>query len=177
VAVVAGRDKLKRLGWFLYIFAVWDIFYYIFLKILIGWPESFMTWDILFLIPVTWVGPVLAPLICSVTMIGMACVLILPGFWGLRVKAAAAHWALIFSGAAVIFVSFVKDYSLIIIRGGYLGNYFELHRNTGFMKEVTSFIPQSFSWPLFWVGEALILIALFLMARKTAVRADIIRQR
>jgi membrane protein implicated in regulation of membrane protease activity len=58
-------------------FAIWDIFYYIFLWLLIGWPESFFTWDILFLLPVTWVGPVLAPVINSLTMIVLAGLILL----------------------------------------------------------------------------------------------------
>ncbi len=50
----------QRLAVFLFIFGVWDIFYYIGLKIFLNWPESLFTWDILFLIPITWIGPVLA---------------------------------------------------------------------------------------------------------------------
>ena len=64
-----GRDFRTRLAYFLTIFAVWDIFYYIWLKVLLGWPSSIMEWDILFLIPVIWAGPVLAPVIISLTML------------------------------------------------------------------------------------------------------------
>ena len=64
-----GKDFRTRLAYFLTIFAVWDIFYYIWLKVLLGWPSSIMEWDILFLIPVTWAGPVLAPVIISLTML------------------------------------------------------------------------------------------------------------
>ena len=51
IGLMAGRNRSERFAWFLYSFAVWDIFYYVFLKILIGWPSSLLTWDILFLIP------------------------------------------------------------------------------------------------------------------------------
>ena len=64
-----GKDFRTRLAYFLTIFAVWDIFYYIWLKVLLGWPSSIMEWDILFLIPVIWAGPVLAPVIISLTML------------------------------------------------------------------------------------------------------------
>ena len=67
VSCLSGRTLSERFAWFLYCFAVWDIFYYIFLKFLIGWPASFMTWDVLFLIPAPWVGPVIAPVIVSST--------------------------------------------------------------------------------------------------------------
>ncbi|MBN2481771.1 MAG: hypothetical protein JXB19_08530, partial [Bacteroidales bacterium] len=66
---LGGRTLSERFTWFLYCFAIWDIFYYVFLKLLLGWPASFMTWDILFLIPVAWTGPVITPVIISLTMI------------------------------------------------------------------------------------------------------------
>lgn len=66
----------QRLAYFLIIFAVWDIFYYVWLKALLGWPGSVLDWDILFLIPVTWAGPVLAPVITSVLMLLIALVLL-----------------------------------------------------------------------------------------------------
>jgi hypothetical protein len=62
---IMGESRRQRIpqGFFcfLYAFAMWDIFYYVWLKILINWPPSLLTWDLLFLIPVPWVSPVLAP--------------------------------------------------------------------------------------------------------------------
>ncbi len=69
VGVIAGRNFLQRCSCFLYVFGVWDIVYYLGLKMLIGWPESLLTWDNLFYLPVLWQGPVLAPLVCSLLMI------------------------------------------------------------------------------------------------------------
>ncbi|CAN5476760.1 hypothetical protein BH10BAC1_BH10BAC1_14060 [soil metagenome] len=63
--VMAGKNATQRFVFFLYSFAIWDIFYYVFLKLLRNWPESLFTWDILFLIPVPCVGPVIAPCIVS----------------------------------------------------------------------------------------------------------------
>jgi len=57
-----GRLKLAR---FLFAFGLWDLFYYVGLKCLLGWPASFFTWDVLFLLPVPWVAPVLAPLLVA----------------------------------------------------------------------------------------------------------------
>ena len=51
IGVLAGKNAVQRFAYFLISFAVWDIFYYVFLKLFISWPESFLTWDILFLIP------------------------------------------------------------------------------------------------------------------------------
>ena len=64
-----GNNFRTRLAYFLTIFAAWDIFYYVWLKALLGWPSSIMEWDILFLIPLTWAAPVLAPVILSSTML------------------------------------------------------------------------------------------------------------
>lgn len=64
-----GKNFRTRLAYFLTIFAIWDIFYYIWLKVLLGWPASIMEWDVLFLIPIPWAAPVLAPIILSTTML------------------------------------------------------------------------------------------------------------
>ncbi len=73
--LMAGNWR-QRLAYFLIIFAVWDIFFYLWLKIMINWPASLLDWDILFLIPLTWAGPVLAPLITSLTMLLAAAILL-----------------------------------------------------------------------------------------------------
>ncbi len=72
-----GRNRRQRVAYFLTIFAVWDIFYYVWLKVLIDWPASIMDWDILFLIPVVWASPLLYPVLVSVMMLGFAVVLLL----------------------------------------------------------------------------------------------------
>ncbi|MDW8321050.1 MAG: hypothetical protein RMM08_06790 [Armatimonadota bacterium] len=69
LAWLAAHDPLHRLGVFLLAFGVWDIFYYIFLKVLIRWPESLRTLDVLFLIPIPWIGPVWLPVSVSIGMI------------------------------------------------------------------------------------------------------------
>ena len=81
VSMLAARKWNIRFAWFIYMFAIWDIFYYIFLWLLIGWPESLLTWDILFMIPTTWVGPVIAPVINSLTMILLASLILLADRW------------------------------------------------------------------------------------------------
>jgi hypothetical protein len=70
-----GRNLRRRVAYFLTIFAVWDIFYYVWLKVLIDWPASILDWDVLFLMPAVWAGPVLAPIITSLTMLVIASVL------------------------------------------------------------------------------------------------------
>jgi hypothetical protein len=71
-----GRSLKERVAYFLVIFAFWDIFFYVWLKIFLNWPASVMEWDILFLIPMIWAGPVLAPLIISLVLILFAVLLL-----------------------------------------------------------------------------------------------------
>lgn len=106
-AVLAARKFYARMAVFFYIFAVWDIFYYVFLKVLLGWPSSFLEMDVLFLIPVVWAGPVLAPLICSFTMLALAALIERGLSSSENFRLSAAEWALLWTGASVIFLSFV----------------------------------------------------------------------
>lgn len=69
LAWLVGNSLVQGLGVFLLTFGVWDICYYIFLKRLIRWPESLKTLDVLFLIPVPWIGPVWLPVTVSTVMI------------------------------------------------------------------------------------------------------------
>ncbi|GBC96332.1 hypothetical protein HRbin16_02134 [bacterium HR16] len=69
LAWLVGSAPLHGLGAFLLAFGVWDIFYYVFLKLLIRWPQSLKTLDVLFLIPVPWIGPVWLPVTVSAVMI------------------------------------------------------------------------------------------------------------
>jgi len=129
-AALLGRTGRQRLALGFVIFALWDIFFYVWLKILIDWPQSFMDWDILFLIPTTWAGPVLAPILVSVTLLAFS-VLILSRSWlGRPLEASRAQWAGFVLSAAIVVASFC-------IAGRYIAETdFERH----------------FYWPLFGVG-------------------------
>ena len=69
VGWVTGIRIQSRIGFFLIAFGVWDIFYYVWLNVFIGWPKSLLDPDLLFLIPLPWWGPVIAPIIISLLMI------------------------------------------------------------------------------------------------------------
>jgi len=78
VGWLSGRTARQKFAFFLYIFGIWDIFYYVFLYLIIGWPTSLKTLDVLFLIPVPWVAPVFVPVGISVLMILSALILLNP---------------------------------------------------------------------------------------------------
>lgn len=69
VAYIAATKWLQRLGAFLVCFACWDLAYYLFLRIVDNWPRSFLTRDVFFLIPVTWIGPVITPMVLSIAIL------------------------------------------------------------------------------------------------------------
>src|SRR6476619_1365482 len=69
IGMLAGRTGRARLGYTAIAFGVWDILYYVFLRIICGWPRSLFDWDILFLLPLPWWGPVLAPCCIATLMI------------------------------------------------------------------------------------------------------------
>jgi hypothetical protein len=81
-AYLSGQNRRQRIANFLVIFAVWDIFYYVWLKVLLGWPASIMDWDVLFLIPLPWAGPVLAPVLVSLMMLVLAAFILYRDFYG-----------------------------------------------------------------------------------------------
>jgi len=65
----AGRKGFQRFCFFMIAFGIWDIFYYIWLYVMVSWPESLMTWDLLFYVPLPWVGPVITPVLIALTMV------------------------------------------------------------------------------------------------------------
>jgi hypothetical protein len=107
-AALVTRKALERFAWFCFGFGVWDIFYYVWLKVLLDWPESFGTMDLLFLIPIPWVGPVWAPVLVSAGLILLALVLLKgtsrPGF-----RLNGPDLLLLSAGATFIIFSFMLD--------------------------------------------------------------------
>ena len=63
IGILTGKTSSQKFAFFIYCFAIWDIFYYVFLKVLLDWPESRFTWDIIILIPEHWVGHEIDPCI------------------------------------------------------------------------------------------------------------------
>ena len=105
-AWLSGHNRQQRVAYFLIIFAVWDIFYYVWLKVLLDWPASIMDWDILFLIPVTWASPVLYPVLVSITLIAFAVVILYRCSCGRPVRATLPDWLAFSASGLIVVVSF-----------------------------------------------------------------------
>lgn len=167
VGILAGKNFSQRFAWFIYSFAVWDIVYYVFLYLILGWPENLFTWDILFLLPVTWTGPVIAPVIISVLMILLAltiyCFNIKSNF---NVRISKKEWLLLISGSFVVFISFIWDYCKFISRN--ISNT-EIHEKTLFERlyELSfQYTPNCFPWLIFIIGTLILVIGIFLIYKR-----------
>jgi hypothetical protein len=166
IGALAGKNFLQRFCFFLFSFAVWDIFYYIGLKLILDWPSSLLTWDILFLIPVTWVGPVLAPIISSLVFIIFSVAVVNFQEKGLIKNLGLLNWLLFLSGVLIVFLVYIWDYSKIIIEGGYISHLGNLATDPKFISELTRYVPSYFNWYLFSLGELLMLLPLMLITKK-----------
>lgn len=133
VGWLAGRTRLERLAWAAVVFGAWDIVYYLGLRMAIGWPPSLETWDVLFLVPAPWVGPVWAPIVVSIALVGSG----LAAAWRLRAGRPIAlgpiRTTCAVAGGALVIISFLVDTNRVL--GG-----------------DSSAWP---GWPVFWAGMAL----------------------
>lgn len=99
-----------RIAAFLITFALWDIFYYIFLKIFLDWPATLMDWDILYLIPLPWVSPVIAPVLISFVMLAYGLYLTTNRL----VKFTKIYSFLLGTGIILILISFMEQYQIVL---------------------------------------------------------------
>ncbi|MCE5230298.1 hypothetical protein LLG95_11975 [bacterium] len=109
VAMLAGRRPLERFILFLCAFGVWDIFYYLFLYVALGWPESLTTWDVLFMLPLPWIGPVWSAAVLAVLFVVTAMIHLLLEDSGRPLKPTIGEWAVAIAGALVIVYSFCYE--------------------------------------------------------------------
>lgn len=79
VALLAGRSVADRVAYFFLAFGVWDLFYYVFLKLTVDWPGALTDLDTFFLLPVPWIGPVFVPLLISTGLVTGALLFLLRG--------------------------------------------------------------------------------------------------
>ena len=138
--MLAGRTWRARLGYSAIAFGVWDIFYYVFLRMMSGWPGSVLAWDILFLLPLPWWGPVLAPVSIAALMIAWGTFETQlarrsePGRSGARV------WAACLLGTVLALYVFMADAVQVVHRG---------------MDATRDVLPSEFNWLLFGLAFAL----------------------
>ena len=149
VGWLAGQSGPKRWGYALLAFGVWDIFYYAFLKIITGWPHSLWDWDILFLLPLPWWGPVLAPMLIAALMIVFGT--LTTQFENIQPSRRA--WFFNLSGCALALIVFMAD-ALRAAEGG--------------IEAVRQVLPHKagFNWPVFIIALLLMAAPVFEMCKQ-----------
>jgi len=105
-----------------------------------------LTTDVLFLIPAPWIGPVLAPLLVSVSLIAAALVILRLDRRGARFDLAAPAWIPAIAGGALVLLAFMIDFRPVL-RGE---------------------LPPPFRWWLFGAGIGLGWAGLLFGVRRTA---------
>ena len=174
--VMTGRTLTEKFGNFVYSFAVWDIFYYVFLKLLLHWPDSLLNWDLLFLIPVPWVGPVLCPMLNSLSMILLALVIAYFTDKNGQIRLNMKEWSLLIVGSVVVIVSYTLDYSSYILSQFSISELLnDLNRDV-ILNYASKYIPQHFDWWIYIIGELLILAGIGVFAvRSRGIPANRVR--
>lgn len=140
VGMLTGRTAWNRFGYFMIAFGLWDIFYYVWLKVSINWPASILDWDVLFLIPLPWIGPVVAPAMISVLMVIAGLLIIRQEEGGNPFHPPRSAWVLCVLGTIFILYSFMRDTNAT------------LHFQT----------PEPYRWELFGIGTILYVAAILL---------------
>ncbi len=167
VGVIAGKNFSQRFAWFIYSFAVWDIIYYVFLYLILGWPESLLTWDILFLLPVTWTGPVITPILISFLMIILALVIY---HFNIKtqnnVEISRKEWIILISGSVIVFVSFIWDYCRFLINHISFQEFQNRKISDKLFDLSVQYIPESFNWIIFSCGFLVIVSGILILYKR-----------
>ncbi len=140
VGWLAGRTWRSRVAYAVLAFGVWDIAYYLFLRPLTDWPRSLLDWDILFLLPLPWWGPVIAPASIALLMLLGGSLVVFGDrverpFWPGRTTL-----ALSFTGGLLALYAFMAGSLRVAGQGE---------------QALREFLPTEFNWPLFLVAWAL----------------------
>jgi hypothetical protein len=117
MAQAVSRTGPQWFASFALVFGVWDLTYYLWLLLLIGWPQTLLEWDLLFVVPVPWVAPVLAPLLVAATMVLTSSIYFWTEAVGRPMQPGRWNYALVLGGGLTIMISFWWDWRNILARG------------------------------------------------------------
>lgn len=162
--IIAGKTKLQRFAYFALAFAIWDIFYYVFLYVCLGWPQSLSTWDILFLIPTPWVGPVWAPCLLSLLMIVGSVFTIIQTEKNKHYKIQIGLWWLLITGTLICIFSFMLDYLCYTIEKSSI---WTVTSKNHLFSELSTYTPQHFNSLIFFMGFLLMLSSVYISIHKS----------
>lgn len=158
VGWAAGTRFQSRLGFSVFAFGVWDIFYYIWLRVFIGWPRTLLDPDLLFLIPLPWWGPVLAPVLIAALMIaGGVLAVINDDRRQTTVRLQPAEWAVFIAGNLAMLYAFMSD---------------ALAALPADTQTLSQLRPSEFNWPVYLVGFAMLALFVWRMGKPVEAMMD-----
>ena len=135
-AWLAAKHWWEGVCYFVFLFAVWDIIYYIWLYVQIDWPATLMDWDILFLIPKAWYAPVIVPVVISLLGI-LTSLVVVNAFEKVHsFKIKPVYIALIFLSFVIWYISFTHQ-----------------------VEPGQTEFPEQYSWLMFFAGVLMALAA------------------
>lgn len=139
VAFMVETKKGTRIfAAFIFQFGVWDIFYYVWLKATIGWPVSWTEWDILFLIPWTWLGPWICPVLISILFVSWSSIVL---FSEREYFLSRANLWLFITGSTLALTSFLQPAFPYIFENR--------------VEDFQNYLPSTFWWSVFIPGVLL----------------------
>jgi hypothetical protein len=137
LGMLAGRTRRAQAGYTAIAFGVWDIFYYVFLRVIGDWPRSLFDWDILFLLPLPWWGPVLAPVCIALLMIVGGTLATQSSATYPATSVTRTLWGLHAIGIALALYVFMADALRVVHQG---------------LAATTTVLPKAFNWSVFCVA-------------------------
>lgn len=155
VSRAAGKNGIQRFGFFMIAFGIWDIFYYLWLYVMVGWPRSLMTWDLLFYVPLPWVGPVVAPLAVALAMASGGSLMVYYEEKGYDIRLKWYDLAVELGCGLIMIAAFCWDWKNIIQIPGDI-------KRTG--------IPNPFAWWLFLPAYLCSIVYFVVMMRRIISR-------
>jgi hypothetical protein len=143
IGALAGRTWRTRLAYTAIAFGVWDIFYYAFLKVIYDWPKSLFDWDILFLLPLPWWGPVIAPVCIALLLIISGSLASQRATKSPARSVTSTSWRLNWLGVVLALYVFMADSLRAVPQG---------------LDVTRTVLPQAFNWPGFVVSLTLMAV-------------------
>ena len=137
IGLLVDRRGWAWLAWTAVAFGVWDITYYAWLAVFVGWPTSLLDMDLLFLLPVPWIGPVWAPVAVSVALIGFGLAVGRRSIAGRPPIVRPRHVLGGVLGGAIVLASFMADAAGVL----------------------AGQVPEPFLWPVFALGLGIASVA------------------
>lgn len=141
--LIERANRTRVFAAFIFQFGVWDIFYYIWLKAAIGWPVSWTEWDILFLIPWTWLGPWICPALISILFISWSSIVLVSEK---EHSLSKLNLWLFVSGSLLALISFLQPATPYIIENR--------------VEDFQNYVPGNFWWWMFIPGYLLMIAGL-----------------